>query len=91
MSDRSRIESALWIGAKSPDFKLDGSQGRAVMLSDPTGHVSQNYGMYGAEDEAIQPEIVLLDPKGIVRMAVLGPTLHPDEVLQLVKHAVTGA
>jgi peroxiredoxin len=62
-----------------------------VILSDLTGQISQIYGMYDADNDAIQPGVVVLDPKGVVRMAVLGPALHAEEVLQLAKHTVIGA
>lgn len=62
-----------------------------VVLSDLTGQISQTYGMYDVDDDQIQPGIVLLDPKGVVRMALLGQSLHPSEVLQLVRHSVIGA
>jgi len=61
-----------------------------VLLSDLTGQISQLYGMYDAEDGAIQPGIVLIDPQGVVRMTFLGPPLHSDEVLQLARHTVAG-
>ena len=62
-----------------------------VLLSDPTGQISQIYGMYDADHDAIQPGVVLLDPRGVVRMALLGPALHPDEVLQLTRHTMIGS
>jgi thioredoxin-dependent peroxiredoxin len=62
-----------------------------VILSDPTGQISQVYGMYDSDDDDIQPGVVVLDPRGVVRMAVLGPALHADEILQLARHAMIGA
>jgi peroxiredoxin Q/BCP len=62
-----------------------------VVLSDLTGEISQTYGMYDADTDAIQPGVVLLDRKGVVRMALFGQSLHASEVLQLVKHSVIGA
>jgi peroxiredoxin len=62
-----------------------------LLLSDLTGQISQIYGMYDTEHDTIQTGFVLVDPQGVVRMAILGPSLHADEVLQLVKHTVIGA
>ena len=148
----SGLDSELGIGARAPDFNMDGSQGQAVHLSDLKGHwalivfsetrntmaplegldgdlrkvgvslygicrdaaptlktyaahqqlsfvllsdmtreVSQVYGMYDEDNQQIQPGIVLLDPKGVVRMTLLGQSLHAAEILQLVLHSVTGA
>ena len=61
-----------------------------LLLSDPTGEVSQLYGMYDGENDAIQPGLVLLDPKGVVRTVLLGQALHGPEILLLVRHSVTG-
>jgi peroxiredoxin len=148
---QSELPSGVAVGARAPDFALDGSQGATVrlsdleggwavmvfandrstlgrlkgidgdvrklgarlvgvcrdgapalrsfaereklpfvILSDLTGEISQIYGMYDDRQQHVQPGIVLIDPKGIVRMAVLGPSLHADEVLQLVRHTVAG-
>jgi peroxiredoxin len=62
-----------------------------VILSDRPGDTFRIYGMYNAENAAVQPGVVVLDPKGVVRLSVLGPSLHPDEVLQLAKHVVSGS
>jgi peroxiredoxin Q/BCP len=61
-----------------------------LLLSDPTGQISQLYGMYDADHDMIQPGMVLLDPEGVVRMTILGPSLHGADVLQMVKHTVVG-
>jgi peroxiredoxin len=56
-----------------------------VLLSDPTGQVSQLYGMYDSGERAIEPGIVVLDPRGVVRMKQIDQTLQPDGVLQVVE------
>lgn len=61
-----------------------------LLLSDSTGEISQLYGMYDDDTGAIQPGLVLLDPQGLIRMVLLGQSLHQDEVLQLAKHVVIG-
>jgi thioredoxin-dependent peroxiredoxin len=61
------------------------------LLSDPTGEVAQLYGMYDDAANAPLPGLALLDPQGVVRALWSGPSLHPDEVLQLVRHSIAGA
>jgi peroxiredoxin len=60
------------------------------LLSDGTGQVAQLYGMYDDTRQDIAPGLVLLDPNGVVRLALYGQSMHEDEVVQLVKHAVAG-
>jgi peroxiredoxin Q/BCP len=62
-----------------------------TLLSDPTGDVSQIYGMFDSESGDPLPGLVLLDPKGVVRALWTGVSLHPDVVLQLVRHTIVGA
>ncbi len=61
-----------------------------ALLSDLTGEIAQLYGMYDEDNEVIMPGFVLLDPKGIVRLTLNGQSLHAPEILQLVKHSLTG-
>lgn len=61
------------------------------LLSDPTGEISQLFGMYDGADQTIQSGLVIVDAQGVVRMVVQGPSLHADDVLQLVKHTLKGA
>jgi peroxiredoxin len=58
------------------------------LLSDPTRQISGLYGMYDDDTEQVQSGIVLLDPQGIVRMAVPVSRLQPEEVLALVQRVV---
>jgi peroxiredoxin Q/BCP len=62
-----------------------------VLLSDRTCVVSQAYRRYDVDYDLIRPGIVLLDPKGLVRLTLAGRSIRPNEVLQRVLHAVTGA
>ena len=64
---------------------------RLALLSDPTGQISQLFGMYDDANEAIQPGLVIVDGKGIVRMVVQGPALHGNDALQMVQHVVRGS
>lgn len=58
------------------------------LLSDPTGAVSAIFGMFDVETNAIQSGLLVLDEKGVVRMVVQSPTLHPDEVLAMARHTI---
>ena len=62
-----------------------------VLLSDVTGEISQVYGLYDTRMRLVRPGFTLIDPHGVVRMALLGQKIHFDEMLGLVKSAVTGS
>ena len=66
-------------------------QVRFPLLADLTQQISQVYGMYDDLDDEIRPGLVVLDPRGVVQMALHGQSLHAPEVRQLVLHTVTGA
>ena len=61
------------------------------LLSDPNAGVSRRFGMYDDENQTIQPGLVIVDEKGLIRMVVQGPALHPDDVLVLVRHVIRGS
>ncbi len=61
-----------------------------LLLADVTGEISQLFGLYDYERSVIRPGFLLMDRQGIVRMALLGQTVPMDEVLLLVRYAVTG-
>jgi thioredoxin-dependent peroxiredoxin len=61
------------------------------LLSDPTREISQLFGMYDDDHQAIQSGLVIVDPEGIVRLVLQGPSLDEDDVLQMVKHVLQGA
>ena len=54
------------------------------LLSDPTGEVSAIYGSFDVEGSATMPGYVLIDRKGMVKLAVLGQTFPAEQVLTLV-------
>jgi peroxiredoxin Q/BCP len=60
------------------------------LLSDPTGEVSQLYGMYDPGNRSMVPGVVLIDPAGIVRTTAYGGA-GPAELLELVRRVETGA
>ena len=61
-----------------------------VLLSDLTGEISQIYGLYDTRMRLVRPGFTLIDRYGVVRMALLGQQIPFDELLGLVKSAVTG-
>ncbi len=62
-----------------------------VLLADVTGEISQLYGLYDSKARMIRPGFVILDRQGIVRTALFGQAVPADEVLDMVKFAVTGS
>lgn len=58
------------------------------MLSDPTGEVSAIYGCYDAGISSIRPGYVLVGRGGVVRMAILGQALHPDDLLRITRYTL---
>jgi peroxiredoxin len=60
------------------------------LLSDPTGEISAIYGSYDASTSSIRPGYVLVGRTNLVRMAILGQRLPPDEVLYITRYALTG-
>jgi peroxiredoxin len=61
-----------------------------VMGADWTGEVSALYGHYDPERQMISPGFVLADRDGIVRMALQGQNLPPEQIAALVRYAVAG-
>ncbi len=60
------------------------------MGADWAGEVSAMYGLYDSERSMISPGFVLVDRDGIVRMALLGQNVPPDQIAALVRFAVSG-
>jgi len=61
-----------------------------ALLSDPTGEISQLYGMYDPGNRAVVPGVVVIDPAGIVRTTAYGGPA-PAELLELMRRVETGA
>jgi peroxiredoxin len=60
-------------------------------LADPTGDIVSLYGLLGGDSgEATQPGFVLIDPHGLVRLALLGQALPGDDTSRMVQLAVQG-
>ncbi len=61
-----------------------------LMLADVTGDVSSLYGLFDRATRTTQPGVFLLDPKGVVRFMVLGPTSSTRELIAMVASALPG-
>jgi peroxiredoxin len=61
-----------------------------LLLADVTGEISAMYGLYDHERSEARPGFLMIDRKGVVRMALLGQLLPPDEVARLARFAITG-
>jgi peroxiredoxin len=60
-------------------------------LADPTGEITALYGLLGDGEAATpQPGFVLIDPRGRVKLALLGDELPGDDTSRLVLYAVQG-
>ncbi len=62
-----------------------------LLLSDPTGQVSQLFGMYDGSRDAIGSGLVLIDRDGIIRMVLVGRQNSPEDVLQAVEATIEGS
>jgi peroxiredoxin len=60
------------------------------MLADVTGEISAIYGLLDHERSTIRPGFLVLDRHGVIRLAVLGQALPPDQISQLTRFTVTG-
>lgn len=58
------------------------------LLADPTGQLSQLFGLYDADAHAIQSGVVLIDAHGVVRLVAPGGTLHAADVLAIALRAI---
>lgn len=67
---------------------LQGRDVPYVPLADPTGDIVALYGLLDDTDGETRPGFVLVDPRGEVRLALLGQVLPPDDASRLVGVAV---
>lgn len=73
---------------------LVGAAGRGKMpvllLADVTGEVSATYGLYDFVRSETEPGLLIIDPQGVVQLAVLGHLPPPDSIVRLAKFFITG-
>jgi peroxiredoxin len=59
-------------------------------LPDPTGDIVALYGLLDPTTDEVRPGFVLVTPRGVVRLALLGQELPSDDASRLVQFAVQG-
>jgi thioredoxin-dependent peroxiredoxin len=60
------------------------------LLADVTGEIAAMYGLLDQQNSAILPGFMMLDRTGVVRLAVLGQALPPEQIGQLARFTVVG-
>ena len=60
------------------------------MVADPTGQIAVLYGLYDFQQKSTRPGFVVIDREGIVRLALLGQELRPQQVAELARFTVAG-
>ena len=58
-----------------------------LMLADPTGEVAATYGLYDWFKAQTEPGFFVVDPEGIVRLAVVGKMFPPGDMLDVIRIA----
>lgn len=62
-----------------------------VPLADPTGDIVALYGLLDGTTDQVRPGFVLVNPRGDVRLALLGQELPSEDASRLVQYAVQGS
>jgi peroxiredoxin len=62
-----------------------------LVAADPTGEVSAMYGLYDRIHTTTEPGFLVLDRRGVVRLAVVGQQLPADDVFELARMSIRGA
>jgi peroxiredoxin len=77
---------------KAHGLQIFAARGNLPFLlgADFSGEVSELFGQYDRERTTVNPGFLLLDREGVVRMAVLGQNVPPEQIADLVRFAVTG-
>jgi peroxiredoxin len=61
-----------------------------LLLADVTGEISAIYGQFDFQRSETEPGFFILDPRGVVQLAVIGPLPPPDSIVRLAQFAITG-
>ena len=61
-----------------------------TLLADFTGEISALYGLYDRTMAAVQPGFIVIDRRGVVRVAVLGQQLTAKQIAAITHVAITG-
>lgn len=67
----------------------EGQQLPFELLSDDTGEISSIYGYYDLEQRATTPGFVVMDRRGVVRLALQGD-VQPQSIVDLVRFTIIG-
>ena len=67
----------------------DGQQLPFELLADDTGEISSIYGYYDLEQRATMPGFVVMDRRGVVRLALQGE-VQPQSIIDLVRFTILG-
>jgi len=67
----------------------DGQQLPFELLSDDTGEISSIYGYYDLQQRATTPGFVVMDRRGVVRLALQGD-VQPQSIVDLVRFTILG-
>jgi peroxiredoxin len=70
--------------------RLRGLELSYVPLADPTGEIVALYGLLDLERDTAKPGFVLVDPRGAVKIALLGHQLPGIDAARLVQMSVVG-
>lgn len=54
-----------------------------LLLADVTREVSDMYGLYESRERFVLPGFIMIGPRGVVRFALIGESLPPQDVLRL--------
>lgn len=58
-----------------------------LLLADVTGEVAAVYGLYDWREAKIEPGFFVIDPQGMVRLAIIGRVFPADQMLELLRFA----
>jgi peroxiredoxin len=61
-----------------------------LMLSDYNGEIASAYGLYDRLNSQTRPGYLMVDRRGVLRMAVLGQQLPAEHVARFVQYTITG-
>lgn len=61
-----------------------------LLLADVTGQVSALYGLFDYGRSESQPGCLIIDPRGVVQLTLLGQHPPPETIARLARFAITG-
>ncbi len=60
-----------------------------TLLADVTREISDMYGLYDAQERKVLPGFLVINPEGEIRLALLGQSLPPADVVRLAKYVAS--